>query len=73
MIIIFNIYVSCLLLNAIEAQCCMNSHKLNMAKSNECPSSYETYIDIIKPSGVKCVIWFFFQKFNASWTVGKNL
>ena len=46
-----------------------------MAKSDECPSSYETYIDIIKPSGVKCVIWVFFKKFedkNAK-TAGKNL
>jgi hypothetical protein len=36
-----------------------------MAKKDECPSSYETYIDIIKPSGVKYVIWFYFQKFEA--------
>ena len=33
-----------------------------MAKSVECPPSYETYIDIIKPTGVKSVIWIFFQK-----------
>ena len=47
----------------------MNSHKLNMAKSDECPSSNETYIDIIKPSGVKCVIWVFFQKFEDKGTI----
>ena len=40
-----------------------------MAKSDECPSSYETYIDIIKPSGVKTVIWFFFQKFETKGTI----
>ena len=47
----------------------MNSHKVNMAKSEKCPSSYETYIDIIKPSGVKYVIWFFFHRFEAKGTV----
>ena len=47
----------------------MSSHKVNMADSEQCPSAYETYIDIIKPSHVKYVIWFFFHKFEAKGTV----
>ena len=50
----------------------MSSHKVNMAKSDHCLSAYETYIDIIKPSGVKYVIWFFFRKFEAKGTAQRE-
>ena len=34
-----------------------------MSQPNQCPSSFETYIDIMKPRRAKCVIWIFFNKY----------
>ena len=36
-----------------------------MPNNEKCPRSYETYIDIVKPERVKCVIQFFFDKLNS--------
>ena len=33
-----------------------------MVQHNQCPSSYETFIDMNKPERSKCVIWIFFNK-----------
>ena len=33
-----------------------------MAQPNHCPPSYETYIDMIKPTRAKCVVWIFFYR-----------
>ena len=30
-----------------------------------CPPAYETFIDMIRPSNVKYVVWFFFDKLKA--------
>ena len=31
-----------------------------------CPPAYETFIDMIRPSNVKYVVWFFFDKLKGS-------
>ena len=40
------------------------SHTVTMA-GEICPQAYETYIDLIRPSNVKYVVWFFFDKLKA--------
>ena len=37
-----------------------------MIQANQCPSSYETFIDIQNPSRAKFVIWIFFNKIKSS-------
>ena len=48
----------------MEKSADQKSHCFSSPQDAQCPLSYETFIDILKPSRAKCVIWIFFNQTN---------